>query len=164
MEEKGGMHGLPNFVVAPEAEADVAHASTHAGSREVIFDPTGGADEVDRIIVVFFDSGGHGEDIGVENDVICREFDFLREDVVGPLADGNPAFEAVGLTLFVECHHDDSGAIGPHLRCVFTEFFRPFFEGNGVYDGLALHTLETGFDHTPLGGVDHDGNAGDVGF
>ncbi len=130
----------------------------------MLFDPTCGFDEVDCVVVVFLDSGGYGEDVGIEDDVVGREVDFFREDVVGSLANGNSAFVAVGLALLVEGHNDNGGAIGPHLRGVFAEFVGSFFEGYGIYYGLALNAFESGFDDAPFGGVYHDGNAGDVGF
>lgn len=33
------------------------------------------SDEVDRVVVVLFDAGGDGEDIGIENDVLGRKPD-----------------------------------------------------------------------------------------
>jgi hypothetical protein len=38
--------------------------------RQVLPDPARGLDEVDAVVVVFFDAGGDGEDVRVEDDVL----------------------------------------------------------------------------------------------
>ena len=87
MVEEGAVHRLADVVVAPEAEADVRHAAADLGEREVLLDPAGGLDEVDRIVVVIGDAGGDGEDVRVEDDVLGRESDGADEQVVAALAD-----------------------------------------------------------------------------
>ena len=54
------MHRFPDFIVAAEAEGDVGDSAADAGSGQMLFDPSGGADEVDGVVRVFLDSGGDG--------------------------------------------------------------------------------------------------------
>ena len=39
-----------------------------------------------------------------------------------------------------------------------------YLERDGIDDAFALEALQTGFEHRPLGGVDHHWHAGDVGL
>src|SRR3546814_10983200 len=58
-------------------------------------------DEIDRIIVMFLEPRRDGEDIGVEDDVLCREAD-AGQQLVGALAYLDLAFFRVGLPNLVE--------------------------------------------------------------
>src|SRR3546814_14519046 len=59
-------------------------------------------------------SGGDGEDVGVEDDVLGREADLLCEDLVGARADLDLAFAGIGLALFVEGHDHGRRAVAQH--------------------------------------------------
>ncbi len=86
-------HGL----VAAEAEAHVRHAARHLRLRQVLPYPAGGVDEVDRVVVVLLDARRDREDVGIEDDVLGREADLARQQVVRALADLDLALERVGL-------------------------------------------------------------------
>ena len=68
-------------------------------------------DEVDAVIVVLLDAGRHGEDVGVEDDVLGREAGLLGQELVGAGADLDLARRGVGLALLVEGHDDDGRAV-----------------------------------------------------
>ena len=127
-------------------------------------DPAGRLDEVDAVVVVLGNAGGDRKDVGIENDVFGRKAHLLGEQPVGPLADRGLALEGVGLPLLVEGHHDDGCAIAPAQPGLAQEFGLAFFHRDAVDDGFALHASQTGFDHRPLGGVDHDRHPRDVGL
>ncbi len=78
---------------------------------QFVADVGAGVDEVHGVVVVFFDAGGHGEDVRVEDDVFRREADFVDQNVVGAFADLFLARFGVGLAGFVERHHHHRGAI-----------------------------------------------------
>src|SRR5215471_20969233 len=103
------MHRLADDVVATEGEGDVADATADAGERQILFNPFGGADEVDRVVVVFFDAGGDGEDVWVEDNVLSGKADLPGENAVGTLANLDLAFESIGLTALIESHDDNCG-------------------------------------------------------
>jgi hypothetical protein len=67
--QEHGVDGLAHRVVAAEAERHVGHAARHLGARQVLLDPARGLDEVHRVVVVLFNAGGDGEDVGVKDDV-----------------------------------------------------------------------------------------------
>ncbi len=121
-------------------------------------------DEGDAVAVVLLDAGGDGEDVGVEDDVLGREADLLGQQLVGPLADRHLALDGVGLALLVERHHHHGRAVAQHLPRVLQERLLALLHADGVDDGLALHALEARLDHRPLGRVDHERHAGDVGL
>ena len=113
---------------------------------------------------MLLDAGGHGEDVGVEDDVLGREVQLVHQDAIGALADLDLTLEAVGLALLVEGHHDHRGAVATAQARVLAEFVLALLHGDGVDDGLALHALQAGLDDLPLGGVDHHRNLGDIGL
>jgi hypothetical protein len=114
--QEHGVDGLAHRVVAAEAERHVAHAARHLGARQVLLDPARGVDEIDRVVVVLFNAGGHGEDVGVEDDVFGREAHLIHQDAVGALADLDLALVGVGLAFFVKRHHHGGGAVALDQR------------------------------------------------
>ncbi len=151
-------------VVAAEAEAHVRDAARHLGARQVLLDPARGVDEVDRVVVVLLDAGGDREDVGVEDDVLGRKADLVDQDAVGALADLDLALVGVGLALLVEGHHDRRRAVAPQQRGLVLELGLALLHADRVDDALALDAAQAGLDHFPLGAVDHDRHARDVGL
>ena len=162
--EEDRVDGLAHRVVAAEGEGDVGHATGGQGVGQVVADEGAGVDEVDRVVVVLLDPGRHGKDVGVEDDVFRREADLVDQDVVGARADLVLARLGVGLAVFVEGHDHHRRAVSLAQLGVMDEGLDAFLHGDGVDDALALDALETGLDHLPLGGVDHDRHSGDIRF
>ena len=69
---------LAHRVVAAEGERDVRDAAGDQRAGQVLLDPAGGLDEVEPVVGVLLDAGGHGEDVRVEDDVLGREADLAR--------------------------------------------------------------------------------------
>ena len=86
------------------------------------------------------------------------------QQVVGAGADFDLAVGGVGLALFVEGHDDDGGPVAAAKPRLLKERDLAFLHADRVHDRLALHAFQPGLDHLPLGAVDHQGNAGDVGL
>ena len=84
-------------------------------------DPLGGLDEVHAVVVVLFDAGGDGEDVGVEDDVFRREADLVDQQAIGALADLGLASESIRLALLVEGHHHHRGAVTHAAGRLLTE-------------------------------------------
>ena len=121
-------------------------------------------DEVDGVVVVLLEAGGDGEDVRIEDDVGRIEAGLLGQQLVGALADRDLALDRVGLAGLVERHDDDGGAVVlDHARLVEEVRF-PFLEADRVDDALALDALQPGLEDRPLGAVDHDRHARDVGL
>src|SRR5207249_10826704 len=59
--------------------------------------------------------------IWIEDDVLGRKADALREELVGAPADLDAAPEAVGLPLLVEGHHHHRGAVLAAKACLRSE-------------------------------------------
>ena len=160
-------HGVDRFahrVVAAKAEAHVAHAARHLGAGQVLLDPARRLDEVDRVVVVLLDAGGHREDVRVEDDVLGRESDFVDEDAVGAPADLDLALVGVGLSLLVEGHHHGRRAVAAQQLRLVAELVFAFLHADRVDDALALDAAQPGFDHLPFRAVDHDRHARYVGL
>ena len=165
MEEEDRVDGLAHGVVAAEAERDVGDAAGDEGTRQVLFDPARGLDEVHAVVGVLLDTRTDGEDVGVEDDVLGRQA-HLRpgEDVVGASADVLAPLEGVRLAVLVEGHDDGRSAVALDESRLLDERLDALLHRDGVDDRLALDALEPGFDDVPLRGVDHDRDTADVGF
>ncbi|MNU89870.1 hypothetical protein D3C71_797220 [compost metagenome] len=151
-------HGL----VATERERYVRYAAGYMAVRQRLLDDAGGFDEVDRVVVMLFNAGGDGEDVRVEDDVLRREADVIDQQAIGAGADFDLARAGVGLPGLIESHHHRGGAIAQYFARMLAEQLLAFLQRDRIDHALALQALQTGFDHAPLGGVDHHRNAGDV--
>ena len=77
--EEHRMHGFAQIIVAAESEGEVAHAATDVCARQIVLDPCRCLNEVEGVAVVFAHAGGHGQDVGVENDVAGLHAGLLGE-------------------------------------------------------------------------------------
>ena len=107
-------------------------------------------------MVMFGHTGGNGEDVRVEDDVLGIECEFFDKNPVSAFADGNSVFRAVSLPLFVECHDDDRCAVTLAQSCLTAKLVLAFLEADGIHDRFALHVLQACLDHVPARRVDHD--------
>src|SRR5690606_39223530 len=142
---------LAHRVVATERKRHVGYTAGGQRIGEVVANPGHGLDEVHGVVVVFLNTGGHGKDVGIENDVFRRETDLIDQNIVG--AGANFVFTrcCICLTLFVKRHHDYGRAIAAAQFGVLDKFVYAFLHGNRVDDALALNALETSLDNFPLG-------------
>ncbi len=69
VEEKGRVDGLADDIVAAEGERQVADPATDLDARALCLDEPRRLDEVLAVVVVLFESGRDGEDVGIEDDV-----------------------------------------------------------------------------------------------
>ena len=111
---------------------------------------------------MLFNAGGNGKYVRVKNNVFRRKAQFVNQDAVGTFTNFNFALIGVGLAFFVKRHYDCSGAIALEQFGLLLKNVHPFFHRDGIDDALALNAAQTGFDHAPLGAVDHDGHTGNV--
>ncbi len=160
-------HGVNRFahrIVAAKAEGHIGHAARDLGARQVLLDPACGVDEIDRVVVVLFNARGNGKDVRVKDDVFGREVELIDQHAVGALADLNLALIGVGLAFFVKGHDHGRRAITLEQLGLFLEGRQAFLHRDRIDDALALYAAQAGFDHAPLGAVDHDGYARNVGL
>ncbi|MNL49959.1 hypothetical protein D3C87_1729340 [compost metagenome] len=121
------MDRFTHRVVATERERHVGDAAGNQGVRQLAFDVFARADKVLRVVVVLFNTGRDGEDIGVEDDVFWRETDLFGQDLVRPTANFNLAFAGVCLADFIKRHHHHSGTVATHKFGVVDERLDPLF-------------------------------------
>ena len=88
--KKCRVHGFPYNIVSTEGERKVTHTTTHFGIRQVFLNPLCGIDVVNSVIVVFFNAGGNGKDIGVENYILSGKMNFFGQDFISAFT--NPDF------------------------------------------------------------------------
>ncbi len=151
MVQEHRVHSLTNGIVAAEREREVADAAADFGARAGSLDLAGGFYEVDRVFVVFLDTGGNGENIGVENDVRRVVAYFFDKDLVGALADVYFSLNRIGLALFVESHHHNGRTETAADFGLADKLADAFFHGNGIDDTFPLQAFQARFDHLKLG-------------
>ena len=80
-----------------------------------------GADKVLRIVVVFFNTGGDSEDIGVKNNIFRRESHLFGQNLVCPAANFNFPRPGIGLAHFIKGHHHHGSTVATHLLRMLNE-------------------------------------------
>ena len=73
--QKRRVHRLAHGIVAAERKRNVADAAADFAQRQVCLDPPRRFDEINGVIVVFFDPRGDRQNVRIENDVLRREPD-----------------------------------------------------------------------------------------
>ena len=156
------MHGLAHFVAASEAERDAGDASAYFGVWQASpWIPTGGVDEIDRVVVVLLHACGNGEDIGVEDDVFGRKTDLVDQYVVSALTDADFVLVSRGLSLPRQRPSRPRPRRISELWLRSGETFLRLLSTKSIDDALALHALQASLDDLPFRGVHHEGNLGD---
>ena len=150
------MHRLADRVVPAEREGDVGNAARHLHVRQRRLDAPRRLEEVQRVGVVLLDAGRDREDVRVEDDVLGRKADLLREDAVRAGGDRDLALHGRRLPLLVERHDDHGGPVAAHEARVTPEGLLALLQADRVHDGLALQALQPRLDHVPLRAVEHD--------
>ncbi len=126
--EEGRVHSFADRVVAAEGEGNIADPAADFGAGAQLFDAPCGFDKVDGVVVVFFDAGSDGEDVGVEDDVLRFEAHLFGEDFIGADADFDFAVGVVGLALLIEGHDDGGGPVAAYDFGLADKFLFAFFE------------------------------------
>ena len=158
------MHRFAHDVVPTKRKGNIADAAAYFGAHQVLLDPFGGADEINRVIVVLVNSRGHGQHVRIKNDILGRKSGVQDENAIGTLTHLDLSLEGIRLALIIESHHHDRRAVAPHQARLFAELLFAFLERDRVHDALALQALQPRLEHRPLRAVDHDGHFGDVGL
>ena len=155
---EGAAHGL----VAPEGERQVGDATANLATRAESLDFARSVDEVNSVVVVLFHTSTNRQNIRIKDDVLRVETNLLHQELVSAAADAHLFSLGGRLTLLIERHHDDSGAVTLHNSRVTQEFLFTTLEGNGVHDALALAALQASLDDVELGGVNHERHLGSI--
>ena len=149
---------------AAEGERKIADpaAGMHAG--QPLANQAGSLDVGAGVVVVFFDPGGHGENIEVEDDVFGREAGLIHQQVVAALGHCDALFDALRLPLLVEGHDNHGCAQAPDFAGLLDELRLAVLEADGIGHALALHALQPGDQHLETRRVDHHRNPRNIGF
>ncbi len=162
--QKHRVNRFAHRIIAPEGERHVGYTTAHTGVGQVFPDPAGGLNEIHRVVVVLVNAGGNGKNIRVKNNVLGREAHFVDQNAIGTFADFFLARRGIGLTIFIKRHYDHRCTILATKSGALNELFFAFLQTDGVDDRLALNAFQPGFNHGPLGGVDHHRHPSNIGF
>ena len=160
--QENRMHGFADRVVAAERERYVRHTAGNLGIGQARLDQLTGFDEINGIVVVFFDAGCDRKDVGIENDIFWREAYLIDQHPVAAFANLDLAINRVGLTFFIKRHDNHSRPITAQHFCLCDKGFIAFFQADRVDDPLALKTFKPGLNDIPFRTVDHDRHTRDV--
>ena len=75
-------HRLAHCIVAAEGKREIGHTARHMNMGQFLFDPLCRVDEGIAVIIVFSDTGRHGEDIGIENYILWRKRRLLGKQAI----------------------------------------------------------------------------------
>ena len=147
MVQKNRVDGFTQRCIAPKAEADVGYTAGNMRKRKAPTQLGSGGYEGNGIIVMFADTSSNGENVGVENDVFRRKSELFGQKVVCPAADGDLAFQGVGLSGLIEGHDDHGRAMAANQVGLPEEFGFTFLERYRIDNALALDPFQAGFNH-----------------
>ena len=120
------------------------------GMRQLRPDPARCLDERATIVVMLFDAGGDGEDVGIEDDVFGRNAGIFGQEPIGARADLDLAIGRFRLALFVKRHDHDGRSVPPYQPRLAQKLRLAFLKADGIDDGLALDATEPRLDHRPF--------------
>ena len=160
--QKSSVNRLAHRVVAAKGKGHIADAAADQRVRQLPLNQAHRLEVGQGVLVMFLNARTHGENIGVENDVLRRKPHLLREQAIGAPADAEFARHAVRLPFLVKGHHNHRRAIAPRQPRLAHKFRFPFLQADGVDHALTLGALQSRFDHRPFGRVNDNGHAGDV--
>ena len=128
--EKDCVHRLAHVVVATERKRNVRDATRNERTLKILFDPARCLNESSSVIVVFFNAGGHRQNVRIENNVRRIPTQFFDQNPVRPRANLDATLERIGLTVFIEGHHHGCRTVPLQGSSLTAEFFLAAFEGN----------------------------------
>ena len=108
---------------------------------QVLLNVFNNVQKLNGIVIMFFNAGGDGENIGVKNNIFCWKAHFINQNPIGTLTNLKLAFSGISLTYFVKRHHDDGSAIAAHELGMFNKLINAFFHRNRVNNALALNAF-----------------------
>ena len=120
------------------------------GTGQVAPNPARGTDEVGCIAVVLFHAGCNGQHVRIKNNVFRKEPDFIDQQAIGTVGNGNTAFVGSGLPFLVETHDNNGCTKAFDFTGMGQEDRFALFERNGIDNALALHAFQACADDGPV--------------
>ena len=162
MVEEHGMHRLADIIVSPERERQVAHPAAHMRPGQMSANPLRRTDKIHRITIVFRHAGGNSQHVRVKYYVMGIEAHTFRQQAISAGTDFHFPLVSVCLSAFVKSHHDDRRPEAFHLAGMCQKDLLSLFQGDGIDNAFALHTLQPRRDNVPFGRVNHDRHTGNL--
>ena len=158
------MHGFAHGIITTEGKGDIGDSARYFRAGEVVFNPLSSIKEIDGVVIMLLDPCGYGEDVRIKNNIVGIKSYFIDKDTVGALADADFFLIGGGLTVFIKGHNHGGGTIFHDGAGMVFKGFLSFFQGDGINNPFTLEAFQSCFDDFPLGGINGDGNLGDIGF
>ena len=152
------------MIVTAEREGYIGNTTTYFGKRHQLFDLAGGFNKINRIIVVFLNTGCNSKNVWIKNDILWIKTNLFSKNFISAVTDLHFTLFGISLSYFIKRHYNYSCTIGFTGKCLFNKLCFPFFHGDGVHDATALYTFQSGFNDLEFRAVDHDRDLGNVRF
>ncbi len=79
---------------------------------------------------MFGNTGRYGKNVRIENNILRRNTDFFREQLVGARTDFSLTLKGIGLPLFIESHDHDGSTVTFDQACLLQKLCFAFLEGD----------------------------------
>ena len=80
------MHRLTHDIVSAKRKRNITHPAGDLCPRTLTLDSPCCFDEIYRVIVVLFDTGRHGENVRIKNNIFRRKANLFGQQTKGPFA------------------------------------------------------------------------------
>ena len=162
--KENAVHSFAHMIVSSKAERNIGNTATYFGKRHPFFNLTGSFNKINRVVVVFLNSGGYGKNIGVENNILRGKTNLFSQYFVCPVANFYFSFLGIGLSFFIKSHYNYCCTISLANLGLFNKFGLALLHAYGVYNALALHAFKPRLNDFKFGAVNHNRDAGNIGL
>mmetsp|Transcript_21059 Transcript_21059/g.36217 ORF Transcript_21059/g.36217 Transcript_21059/m.36217 type:complete len:249 (+) Transcript_21059:2167-2913(+) len=160
MLQKHRMDRLANLHHTTESKRQVGDTSTDLHVWALLLDCLCCVDEVNTIVCMLLHSRSNCQHVGVKDDVLRRETNFIHQDVIRALADSDFLIFRGCLAFLVEGHHNHCTTMLPQQGGLLLEELLPNLQGDGVHNALSLAPLQTSKHNLKLRRIKHEGDLG----
>ena len=127
MIEEYSVNGFTYRFVTTEREGYVRHTTRNHGVWQVLFNPASGFNEIDRVVVVFFNTSGNCKHVRVKNNVFGREANIIDQHIIRAFTNFTFTCCCVGLSHFVKSHHNNGCTVLAAEAGFFDKLIISFF-------------------------------------
>src|SRR5262249_60331661 len=113
LKKKRELHLLATRVFTTKKKKFFTAPAADARSREILFNPARRFNEIDCVVTMFFKTGGNGQNVWIEDNIVCWEPCAFGQQIVSARANLDFALKIIRLSSFIERHYDGSGAVSP---------------------------------------------------
>ena len=127
MIKKGRVHGSADTIIPSKRKGQIAHSTTDMYTRQGFFNGFGCIDICFPILVVFFNASSYSKNIGIKNDVLWWETNFIYKYIISSFTDFHFTLISISLPFFIKGHNNDGGAVFTNKFCLSNKLLFALF-------------------------------------